>query len=281
MALIKCRECGKEISDKSKICNGCGAPVSLFRRKRHLRVKYYILLIIISVATVSGILVSNKNKTIRKFTGEYKEFMYCQDDSYYLNKDSKTCQKMEKISPLNRYRKTCPNGYNYEVNDEVGDSCVRVLDVKEATVYKMPVYEIVREKKLPGVTCQSRAGGTSEKEMCSQAEYYAENLLSDNHDEFYYEDGEKKWNSIGYPAECNSINITSENIVLTRCTVTDIKVISKHGSDKLYVATLRTGGDTYSVIGGEIIQNDYTHKTGIGTTWEEAIKNPLSWYKSH
>ena len=28
MALIKCPECGKEISDKSTFCNGCGYPIS-------------------------------------------------------------------------------------------------------------------------------------------------------------------------------------------------------------------------------------------------------------
>ena len=28
MALIKCSECGKEISDKAKECNSCGCPVN-------------------------------------------------------------------------------------------------------------------------------------------------------------------------------------------------------------------------------------------------------------
>lgn len=28
MTLIKCSECGKEISDKASVCIGCGAPVS-------------------------------------------------------------------------------------------------------------------------------------------------------------------------------------------------------------------------------------------------------------
>ena len=28
MALIKCSECGKEISDKAKSCPNCGSPVS-------------------------------------------------------------------------------------------------------------------------------------------------------------------------------------------------------------------------------------------------------------
>ena len=32
MALIKCPECGKEISDKAKICIGCGYPIELLKR---------------------------------------------------------------------------------------------------------------------------------------------------------------------------------------------------------------------------------------------------------
>ncbi|MBQ2295055.1 MAG: zinc ribbon domain-containing protein [Spirochaetales bacterium] len=33
MALIKCPECGKEISDKSEICIGCGYPIREFISK--------------------------------------------------------------------------------------------------------------------------------------------------------------------------------------------------------------------------------------------------------
>ena len=33
MALIKCSECGREISDKAKTCPGCGAPVSIDLQK--------------------------------------------------------------------------------------------------------------------------------------------------------------------------------------------------------------------------------------------------------
>jgi len=28
MALIKCKECGKEVSDKAAACPGCGAPIA-------------------------------------------------------------------------------------------------------------------------------------------------------------------------------------------------------------------------------------------------------------
>ena len=35
MALIKCEECGTDISDKAAACPGCGAPVSLTARPSH------------------------------------------------------------------------------------------------------------------------------------------------------------------------------------------------------------------------------------------------------
>lgn len=32
MALIKCPECGKQISDKSDVCIGCGCPINTHNR---------------------------------------------------------------------------------------------------------------------------------------------------------------------------------------------------------------------------------------------------------
>ena len=44
MALIKCPECGKEISDKSKICIGCGFPIHEFfeeeKKEKNLLLEY-------------------------------------------------------------------------------------------------------------------------------------------------------------------------------------------------------------------------------------------------
>lgn len=34
MALIKCPECGKEVSDKAKTCPNCGCPIDRFLDKR-------------------------------------------------------------------------------------------------------------------------------------------------------------------------------------------------------------------------------------------------------
>ena len=39
MALIKCKECGKEISDRAKICPNCGCPLSDILKKGIVRIK--------------------------------------------------------------------------------------------------------------------------------------------------------------------------------------------------------------------------------------------------
>ena len=43
MALIKCSECAKEISDKAKNCPNCGAPVVAHPRKKPKRIRYFLL----------------------------------------------------------------------------------------------------------------------------------------------------------------------------------------------------------------------------------------------
>lgn len=45
MALIKCSECGKEISDKAVTCNGCGAPIKKLKFKVKNRFIHWLPLI--------------------------------------------------------------------------------------------------------------------------------------------------------------------------------------------------------------------------------------------
>lgn len=61
MALIKCKECGKEISDKAKVCPNCGAPLEkgefhkeLTAAKRVLIVVIILLLIVILYFFIKG-----------------------------------------------------------------------------------------------------------------------------------------------------------------------------------------------------------------------------------
>lgn len=49
MALIKCSECGKEISDKSKVCINCGSPIKEKSNKKILNwlKRHYVIFIVI------------------------------------------------------------------------------------------------------------------------------------------------------------------------------------------------------------------------------------------
>lgn len=52
MSLIKCNECGKEISDKSKECVNCGAPIKIKKKKDNWISKHKKLLFIVAIAIV-------------------------------------------------------------------------------------------------------------------------------------------------------------------------------------------------------------------------------------
>lgn len=60
MALIKCNECGKEISDKAKTCPNCGCPVNKNQSKASAKKNNYFKLYINSL--------KNKNKKTIIFT---------------------------------------------------------------------------------------------------------------------------------------------------------------------------------------------------------------------
>lgn len=40
MSLIKCKECGKEISDKAESCVNCGCPISKKKSDNNIRNNY-------------------------------------------------------------------------------------------------------------------------------------------------------------------------------------------------------------------------------------------------
>ena len=61
MALIKCAECGRDVSDLAAACPGCGAPVRgapapapspTTVRSRSLKVEWIILLVLLPVAAI-------------------------------------------------------------------------------------------------------------------------------------------------------------------------------------------------------------------------------------
>lgn len=117
MALIKCSECGKEISDKADICPHCGYPINNIRNKNNLinkKKKYVIGLIFLVTIFIVGILIlllttkslrqyqkakvayENKNYTVAREIfqnlGDYKdsEEMYLKSEEMYQISNDKT-----------------------------------------------------------------------------------------------------------------------------------------------------------------------------------------------
>ena len=70
MALIKCKECGKEISDTSKKCIHCWAKIKKEKSKNSSKIKKKLILILLgatliigSIITISFLVKSNVEQT--------------------------------------------------------------------------------------------------------------------------------------------------------------------------------------------------------------------------
>lgn len=63
MSLIKCKECGKEISEEARTCPNCGAKTSKSKKRNKVIVKIVIaILIIVILAMIIGISSNNAKK---------------------------------------------------------------------------------------------------------------------------------------------------------------------------------------------------------------------------
>lgn len=86
MALIKCKECGKEISDMVKICPNCG-----YREKKPINKKIFILVgtLLIILCAVTGAFVLLNNKPL---TDKEKDAIACISDYKSMLKNVESLQ---------------------------------------------------------------------------------------------------------------------------------------------------------------------------------------------
>ena len=95
MALIKCSECGKKISDKAKSCPNCGCPIIKEKKRKKSKSKskrrnlYFLITICIIVFGITLFLILKNNKNI--YIGKWN---YYENDTnlginayYIINKD--------------------------------------------------------------------------------------------------------------------------------------------------------------------------------------------------
>ena len=71
MALIKCRECGKEISDKASVCPNCGVKVHPLSLKYILVIPIIIVIFIAIAFFIEKVYKTIQNKEINSLLGTY------------------------------------------------------------------------------------------------------------------------------------------------------------------------------------------------------------------
>ena len=110
MALIKCKECGKEISDKAKVCVNCG--IKIHNTKNIMKIVIVIVVLCLGIFIFSGrltrFLTNSKNdKIIKKIEGTYvltnntfellnNEIKIEKDNTYFVN-EIEACQNEYKL----------------------------------------------------------------------------------------------------------------------------------------------------------------------------------------
>lgn len=91
MALIKCPECGAEISDKSDKCVKCGCPLKSNDKKKNSKPIIFGIVILLLLVVTVFVFVSRNKKTV--IEGKYKNVWFETDNSYkefYPSNDEKT-----------------------------------------------------------------------------------------------------------------------------------------------------------------------------------------------
>lgn len=112
MALIKCEECGKEISNTAKVCINCGAKTEIAKKTKKKIKKYSIILIGITLI-IAIIVLININKPINKYRKEAKLIV-----NEYLNGNINNNYAYKKMDTLydkidREYKKN--NDINYSI----------------------------------------------------------------------------------------------------------------------------------------------------------------------
>lgn len=95
MALVHCKECGKEISDTSKVCSNCGAKTEK-TKQQDKKIKNIIIIFAIILAILGIIFVSKISSPLHKYSRETIEILEDYKNENITN--SQACQKIKQIT---------------------------------------------------------------------------------------------------------------------------------------------------------------------------------------
>lgn len=132
MSLIKCNECGKDISASAKKCPSCGEPTEYSKKNN----KKVIIAVGVILAIIIGIIICDKSAILKKCDdGDEKRGSICIKKHYSDAKGEYVCPAMHYIKDGNCYHNStgskglpphkeyhCDSGYLEE--DYIQKRCV-------------------------------------------------------------------------------------------------------------------------------------------------------------
>ena len=168
MAMIKCKECGKKISDKAKSCPHCGYSyvddddiVNEFSKKNITKI-CYIIGIIISIFVIGKLIYkSSNNNKISEVTGKWSSVKKSESNSgvsygFLTLNNNMTCEysfyyyfEGEKFLPYSCYCIWEMNGSDITIKDDNGSGSVLMkfeFDKLHNTLYELDKDTLEREK---------------------------------------------------------------------------------------------------------------------------------------
>lgn len=132
MALIKCTECGKEMSDKAKACPNCACPIEnkIIKQKGNKKLLVIggiiVLLFVVGIFVVKNMFKTSdfKNSDNSIIIGEWLSstkdyFEFFDDNTFEYTCYSNTCPAdILKQTPIGGNHKTCYAKGTYELKNE-------------------------------------------------------------------------------------------------------------------------------------------------------------------
>ena len=166
MALIKCYECGKEISDKAPSCPQCGAPKLVaankeFKAKKPINFKRYLKpigiglgVIFIPLAAVASVPLIQANGNINSVVWRFQNQKFIKDRCY-LNRFREGPQAKKCKSILFKLGKK-----NEKISEKPHSYCIGLKKVKDISSYKECIRQedkiIKKQKELERLARKAR-----------------------------------------------------------------------------------------------------------------------------
>lgn len=149
MALIKCNECGKEISDKASSCPNCGCPITAEKEdviknldettntdknsKKNKKSSLFIIIVVIAIVVLCGICLIFSNKETE--TSHTTSTEQSNSTETTLDKTT-TAIDINKITSLDEIKTFAMNDVQNEINALTTEKEALILEINSYNLYK-------------------------------------------------------------------------------------------------------------------------------------------------